>query len=169
MSSRLAYRTRQFWNALTGPRLPVPEAALTPQLTATQISLFHRLQPSEQAHACQIFEHLKAAGQTDPHLLTAALLHDIGKVPYPLSLADRVLVVLGMRFFKKSSRRWSEGKPTGLRRPFVVAAHHAEWGADLAQKADADPRTVELIRHHHHAQPGNDPLLSALQAADEDH
>jgi hypothetical protein len=130
------------------------------------------MQPSEQTHAHQMLERLRAAGQTDPDLLAAALLHDVGKVLVPLSLPDRVIIVLGKRFFRERARRWSEGTPSRLRRPFVVAAHHPEWGADLAEQAGASPRTIELIRHHQDIpssdDPLDDPLLVALQAADDE-
>ncbi len=166
--SRLAYRTRQFWNALPGPRKRVETGALLPHLTPAQIVLFRRMQPSEQAHAWQVLERLKAAGQTDPHLLAAALLHDVGKIMVPLSLLDRVVIVLGKRFFRRRARRWSEGTAGRLRRPFVVAAQHPAWGADLAGQAGASSRTVDLIRRHQDIPSADDSLLAALQAADEE-
>lgn len=169
MFSRLAYRTRQFWNALPGSRKRVGTGSLLPHLPPSQIVLFRRMQTSEQAHAYQMFEQLKAAGQTDPDLLAAALLHDIGKVLVPLSLLDRVVVVLGKRLFRRRAKRWSEGTPSGFRRPFVVAAHHPDWGADLAGQAGASPRTVDLIRRHQDIPTTDDPLLTALQAADEEY
>jgi hypothetical protein len=167
MPSRLLYRTRQFLNALPATRTPVKTEALLPHLSPLQIALFRRMQRSEQSHALQVFNLLKDAGQTDPDLLSAALLHDVGKVMFPLSLFDRVIIVLGKAFFPRQTVRWSEGKPNRFRRPFVVAARHPEWGADLAEQAGASPRTVELIRRHQDVLPGDDQALAALQAADD--
>jgi len=167
MLSRLAYRTHQFWNALTGSHVWVGTEALSPHLTLPQIDLFHSMQVSEQVHAFKVLEHLKASGQADPDLLAAALLHDAGKSLHPPTVLDRVIVVLGSHFFRKGTARWSEGTPAGLRRPFVVAAHHSAWGADLATRAGASPRTVELIRRHHDPLSSDDPLLIALQVADD--
>lgn len=171
MLSRLAYRTRQFWNTLPGSCRRVEIEMLLPHLPPSQIVLFRRMQPSEQTHAYQMFEQLNDSGQTDPDLLAAALLHDVGKVLVPLSLLDRVVIVLGKRFFQRRARRWSEGTPSRLRRPFVVAAHHPDWGADLAEQAGASSRTVDLIRRHQDPaspNPGSrtECLLAALQAAD---
>ena len=146
--SRLTYRARQFQSALFSSRKQVETEALLPHLTPSQMVLFRRMQPSEQAHAYQVLERLKSAGQTDPDLLTAALLHDVGKILFPLSLPDRVVIVLGKRFFRRKARRWSEGTPSGFRRPFVVAAQHPDWGADLAEQAGASSQTVDLIRRH---------------------
>jgi hypothetical protein len=166
--SRLAYRLRQFWNTLFAPRRPVEAAALLPHLNPAQIVLFRRMQPSEQAHALRALERLKGAGWSDPDLLAAALLHDVGKVLLPLSLLDRVVVVLGKRFFRQSIKRWSADRPDRYSRPFVVAAHHPQWGADLAAQAGASPRAVDLIRRHQDLPPLDDPLLIALQVADDE-
>jgi hypothetical protein len=167
MPSRLAYRTRQIWNALTATRKPVETSALLPHLSPAQITLFRRMHRSEQTHALNVLNLLKTAGQNDPDLLSAALLHDIGKVLFPLSIFDRVLIVLGKAFFPSLTRRWSEGTPEKHHRPFVVAARHPEWGADLAGQAGASPRTVELIRHHQDSPCDDDGDLAALQAADD--
>jgi HD domain len=170
--SRLAYRTRQFANVLISPRKRVESETLLLYLSPSQIILFQRMQPSEQRHAARMLEQLKMSGQSDPDLLAAALLHDSGKVLYPLSLFDRVIIVLGKHFFKRRARHWSEGAASGLRRPFVVAAKHPEWGAELAEQAGATSRTADLIRHHQDPpcpNPGTttERLLAALQAADE--
>jgi hypothetical protein len=172
MIARLAYRSRQFWNALLGSRKYLTDEALFPYLTPVQQLLFRQMQPSEQAHAYQLLKRLETAGQTNADLLAAALLHDVGKILYPLSILDRVMIVLGKRFFSRAVQHWAEGTPSGLRLPFVVAERHAEWGADLAAQAGATSRTVELIRRHQEP-PLPDPssqterLLAALQAADD--
>ena len=91
----------------------------------------------------------------------------------PLSIFDRVVIVLGKHFFRKAALRWADGTPRGWRRPFVVSERHAGWGADLACQAGATPLAVELIRRHHD-RPIRNPdsetecLLAALQAADEE-
>jgi hypothetical protein len=130
------------------------------------------MQPAEQVHAYQIFKRLETAGQTTPDLLKAALLHDVGKILVPLSIFDRVVIVLGKYLFRKAALRWAEGTPHAWRLPFVVAEQHAEWGADLASQAGASPLTVELIRRHHDSPVRNpdsqiEHLLAALQAADD--
>ena len=172
MPPRLAYRARQFWNAMPGTRKRVKADALLPYLTPPQIIIFYQMQPSEQVHAYRMLEQLGKSGQTDPDLLAAALLHDVGKILSPLSLLDRVVIVLGHRLFPRCSRRWGDGRLNRLHRPFIVAAHHPDWGADLAMRAEASTVAVELIRRHQQPFPDNpdtdrDQLLAALQAADE--
>jgi HD domain len=169
--SRLTYRSRQFWNALLSPGKRVTSEALLLHLTSAQFILFRRMQPAEQLHAYQIFKRLQVSGQATPELLTAALLHDVGKILVPLSIFDRVVIVLGKHLFRRAALRWAEGTPHGWRLPFVVAEHHAGWGADLASQAGAPALAVELIRRHHdgpgqNLDPDTEHLLAALQAAD---
>jgi hypothetical protein len=144
MLSRLLYRFRQFLSALTVSTKRIESLALLPHLSPSQVKLFRRMQPSEQVHAFEVCERLSASGQTDPDLLVAALLHDAGKVHAPLSLLERVMVVLGKRFFRRRSALWGQGAARGLQRPFVVAARHAEWGSQLAESGTSP--TVFLIR-----------------------
>ncbi len=165
--SRLAYRTRQFKLVFLGSWHPIPDENLTPLLTPSLLALFRSMTSSEQAHSFAVLQRLQAQGYSDPDLLTAALLHDVGKTLSPLSTIDRVLVVLAKRFLPRLAQRWGAGKPGRLARPFVTAACHPAWGADLAQKAGASPRTCDLIRRHQDADPGDDPLLLALQSADD--
>jgi putative nucleotidyltransferase with HDIG domain len=171
MLSRLTYRSRQFRNTLFGSRKQIPSEAVLAYLTPAQFSLFQRMQPSEQEHAYSICRSLEITGQSNPDLFTAALLHDVGKILHPLSIFERVMVVMGKYLFRGATRRWAAGTPRGLRRPFVVAANHARWGAELARQAGATPLAVDLIRRHHEALLPNpawlvERLLAALQSAD---
>jgi len=95
------------------------------------------------------------------------------KTLHPLSIFDRVIIVLGKRLFPRRVMRWAEGAPKGLCLPFVVAEHHAQWGAELAADAGATPLTVELIRRHQEppfpaSSSQTEQLLAALQAADDE-
>jgi hypothetical protein len=165
--ARLAYRSRQFRRALM-PKAPVADASLEPFLSPEQIKLFRQMHPSEQVHAFYVLEQLRFIGYTDPDLMTAALLHDVGKVRAPLSLLDRVLVVLGKHFFPAVAKRWGDGEPRGLRRPFVTAYQHPAWSADLASAAGVSSRTCDLIRQHQSHPASEDRLLAALQSVDDE-
>jgi hypothetical protein len=165
--ARLAYRFRQFRLAFLGPWPPVPDEALSPYLSPALITIFRRMTPAEQVHSLSVLECLRDSGQTAPDLLAAALLHDVGKSLSPLFVWERTLIVLGKRFFPRAVERWGQGEPRGPRRPFVVAVHHPAWGADLVAAAGASPRTVDLVRRHQDLSMADDPLLAALQQADD--
>jgi hypothetical protein len=171
-NSRLLYRASQFWHALLATKEGVETRAIQSYLSPTQIVLFRRMHPSEQSHAFHVFNRLKESGQDNPDLLTAALLHDIGKILSPLSIWERVEIVLGQHFFPKAAKQWSGGKPLGPRHPFVVAEHHPAWGASLAAQTGASAQAVALINRHHEAlaelpASATDRLLEALQHADD--
>ena len=171
-TSRLTYRVNQFWRALRTPARVVDTGQISPCLSPSQMALFRQMQPSEQWHASLVVQRLKEAGQDHPALLTAALLHDGGKILYPLSPLERAVIVLGKKFFPRLASRWGKGTRRDFRRPFIVAERHAEWGADLAARAGASTMTVNLIRRHQDApleKPRSleDRLLRALQSADE--
>lgn len=172
---RLCYRARQFWQALSSRPSPgviaKAEAVLSPPL----MTLFTGMQPNEQAHALKVLEALQVQGETDPDLLAAALLHDAGKQRCPLRLWQRVAIVLVQAASPALSRRLGEQPAAdcpGWRKAFIVAAQHAEWGAELAQQAGISPLAATLIRRHQLRAPADsqcreDILLHKLQAVDD--
>jgi hypothetical protein len=171
--SQAIYRTRQFWLAWRAPSLKDHDLASACKiLTAEQMQLFSRLQPSEQVHALRVLQTVQQHGERDPDLHAAALLHDIGKVRAPLRLWERVLIVLVRGFFPKRARIWGYGQCRGWRRPFVVAEQHPVWGGQMAAEVGATPLAASLIRRHQSpnqlepVSPGEDRLLEILQQAD---
>jgi hypothetical protein len=169
---RLIYRIQQYRQAIWPPSQAVETDQVRTHLTPPQLALFRQLQPSEQWHAFTVLQKLKSYRQNNPDLLAAALLHDIGKILYPLKSWERALIVVMRRVAPRRVQRWGQETPQGLSRPFVVACHHAEWGADLAERAGASKLTVKLIRHHEDtvmesSASRHDRFLRLLQQADD--
>lgn len=151
---RLFYRGRQFWLALhhrpAARELEQAHRILGPELFA----LFLQMQPGEQVHSIRVMQQLVTQGESHPDLLTAALLHDVGKIRRKLRLWERVWIVL-VRFIGGSrSRRWGRPMDGDLshlpfwKQPLVVAEQHPAWGADMVAAAGGSPVTVWLIRFH---------------------
>lgn len=187
----ILYRFRQFWQAIYAVPSPEDLSLATTVLNPDQLNLFARLQRSEQAHSLLVFKKLYAQCQQDPiefqaDLLAAALLHDVGKSCYPLSLWERVLIVLANVVFPDRIRGWggtpkincedysggsSGWRELGWRRPFVIAEQHPRWGAEMVEKAGSSQLTVALICRHQDApqlpaKTNEDCLLFWLQSAD---
>jgi len=159
---RLRYRARQLWHALTATPAPADLELARQTLSPAQMELFLQLQPNEQAHSLQIYRQLREPKPVDEDLLVAALLHDVGKISYPLRPWERVWIVIGKAFLPAKAVEWGQARPRGWKRPFVIAEQHAAWGADLAARAGTSPTAISLIRRHQLAlnQPESDPVVS---------
>ncbi len=167
----LAYRATQFFRARSAKSLAPNHALIETHLSPPLAQYFFRLSHADQTHALRVLQYLLQQGEQDPNLLSAALLHDIGKVRAQPQLMGRILVVLAHWLFPNLVLKWASGKPTGLRRPFVIAGQHADWGAEILEEAGAPETVVELVRRHHDppseiARTEIDRLLKRLQLAD---
>jgi len=175
---RILYRIRQFWRvALKNDSNDLEQ--VQSQLSPAQWVLFRQLQPAEQEHALRLLRKLLDQGEYQPDLLVAALLHDVGKLRYRLNPVERAMVVLVQAILPEQARRWGnlppggwEGLP-GWHKAFILAEHHAEWGAEMAHRAGLSPLGENLIRKHHHPHNGEageveNYLLHKLWAVDND-
>ncbi len=163
---RARHRVAQFFRTLSAPFLRLDETYAAAHLSPKLLTLFRQMPRAEQHHGIAVCRALEAYGYHDPDLLTAALLHDVGKSRMPPWVFERVLVVLGEHYLPQQAAHWARGEPRGWRRGFVTRRMHPTWGAELAQRAGASPRVVELILRHHQSA-GEDTSLAALQAMDE--
>lgn len=169
---RATYRVQQFWRVVRAG--PLPDEAwdeIGGVLSPLQLVLFRRQSYNEQQHGYRVMHKLRAAGYDAPDLLAAALLHDVGKTVAPIRWWDRVVVVLVEALLPGMARDWGQGPPRGWRRPFVVRARHADWGAAEVLAAESTPITVTLVRHHQdelstEVRSEADRLLHLLQWAD---
>jgi hypothetical protein len=173
MMHRNLHRAGQFWRYLSTLALPpADEADVDRVLSPALAALFRQMIPGEQAHSLRVMRWLIAHQHTQPELLQAALLHDVGKVCAPLNIFERVVTVFGHKLFPKQSSRWAQRQPQGWSKAFVVARHHADWGADMVARAGAAPLTVNLIRRHQtrvtRLLTPEDELLRWLQRADDE-
>lgn len=170
---RAWYRAEQFWRALRAEALPATAfAEIAALLTPAELALFQQFDAGEQTHSYAVLQTLRRAGHTQPDLLTAALLHDVGKTKSPLTVWDRVVIVIGHKLWPQRAKAWGQGAAQGWQRPFVVKAQHPAWGAEMATAVGSRPRTIYLIRHHQDPLPASpqteeEQLLAQLQWADD--
>ncbi len=166
------HRLDQGLRALAAWTRPVDDALAARYLSPELAALYRRMRRSERQHSLRVLRRLLDAGQTDPDLLAAALLHDVGKVRTRFWLPEKVLVVLVKALAPGAYRRWGSGPARGWRRPFAVSIQHPAWGADMVAAAGGSPLAVELVRRHADhldgpPQTGADRLLLALQSVDD--
>lgn len=166
------YRVGQFLRALTAHqavskrRLRRATAILSPEARR----LFARQAPQDQRHALDVYEALLEQGHMDEDLLTAALLHDVGKAAVNASPWRRGLFVLTECFAPGAVARRSQ-RGGGSHRGFLATyASHPQIGARWAKAAGCSTVTVDLISRHEQrvdkSKTERDRLLRALQAAD---
>jgi hypothetical protein len=168
------YRARQFFHNLSAHPQPsdlrTAQAFLTPPLYA----LFCELDSADQAHSLKVFKTLQNEGEEDKDLLSAALLHDIGKAHVKPTLWERILAVLAGPFIGKRWESWADDNARGWRKAFVIAAAHPDWGADMVLQAGGSQRLGRLIRYHQRKTlngltPDEVYLVRRLQNADSRH
>lgn len=161
---RWSYRARQFRKAWAGGLTPAERAEVARVLAAPLATLFHGMRPEAQRHAFDVYTTLCRAGWTDPDLLAAALLHDVAKGRLnPLHRA--AWVVAGA--VSPRVRAWvAVHTPLGVWLGLRTNHQHAAAGAEILAQAGARPQVVRLVREHYQ-NAADDPLLRALQQADD--
>jgi putative nucleotidyltransferase with HDIG domain len=164
------YRIRQFVSA-AGSWLQREDTHIARRhLPPAAVDLYQAMPRHDRQHALKVFHCLQEREYTDPDLLAAALLHDVGKTAHPqgaLSLWHRVIFVLMRAFWPGLLEKIGRNQPGSWRWPFFVQQHHAAIGAELARQAGCSPETAQLIRHHEDPSAAADSdQLRALVAAD---
>jgi len=140
-------RVRQFLAAVRARVSDNEIAVLERYLAPSQRDLFQEMSPIDQRHCLDVFNALLQQRRTDPDVLRAALLHDAGKTG--IHLWHRVAGVLLEAFWPTLLEKLAVNRPQSWLYGFYIYRHHAELGAELAERSGCSPPVVELIRGHH--------------------
>lgn len=165
-------RVRQTLQAISAWSRPVDDTLAASYLSPALLALYRQMSRSDRQHHLRVLRHLLADGHTEPALLVAALLHDVGKTRARFGVFDRILATVVKKIAPQYFAEWGKGEPRGWRRPFVISAQHPAWGAEMLVAAGAEPLAVALTRLHQddlsqlHELPLK-TLLGYLQAADD--
>jgi hypothetical protein len=124
-------------------RVPAREReSLLPWLTPAQLAIFDGMHLADRRHGLDVVASLRAAGERDPEVLLAGLLHDAGKGP--TGMIPRVVYSLGRAYGPRIEGM--AGWLPGMRASLDRLHRHPETSARMAAAAGCAPRTVELIR-----------------------
>jgi hypothetical protein len=97
---------------------------------------------ADRRHGLDVVAALRTAGESDPEVLLAGLLHDAGKGD--TGMLPRIVHALG-----QARITWpalAVVRLPGMRAALSRLRDHAETSARLAEEAGCTVRTVELIR-----------------------
>lgn len=155
-------RVRQFLAAITARVSEEEMAVLEQHLEPSQLDLFQGMSPIDQRHCLDVFNALLQKGHSEPDLLRAALLHDVGK--RGIRLWHRVTGVLLEAFRPTLLEKLAVNRPQSWLYGFYIYRHHADLSAELAEHNDCSPSVVEIIRQHH--TPAESEQVKALWDAD---
>lgn len=166
-SKQFAYRMRQFRRAVGARVTPDELAMVAALLTPGEWRLFMAMPLYDRRHCLDVYATLLAAGEREPLLLRAALIHDCGKVDdagQPMSLGWYVLATVLKRI---PGLYLAVARLGGGRNPVAIYAEHAWRGARMAAAAGSPPELVAALRHYHDPQPSGYAAL--LKWADDQH
>ena len=156
------HRVGQFIGHLTARVEPAEVAGARHLLPDAGWPLFAAMPTADRRHALDVAARLLAAGQTEPDLLAAALLHDAAK-GHRMRLWHRVAGVLLGAAAPRALARLASPDERSWRYPFDLYLHHSALSAAAALRAGCSPRTADLIRGS--TDPSDAPLLAALRRA----
>jgi HD-like signal output (HDOD) protein len=157
-------RIRQAITHATSSKSPTVPSNLRRLLVDDAWEGFTRLAAADQRHLIDVATRLADQGN-DLDLVTAGLLHDIGKAisEGSIHLVDRVVYVLLPRPFQGWAGRYPKHIIT---RGVAALYHHPNRGADLVLAWGYPDRVAWLIRHHERRDI-DDPQLQSLIVADD--
>ncbi len=177
---RAKYRLTQGLRALTAFRRTPDVQTAARFLNLPQLTLFRSLPRMEQLHALNVLRDALSIplpvedSRAVDDLAVAALLHDCGKIRYPVRVWQKTLPVLVKKASPTLFYQLAERDPQHwVWRGFAVKQHHPAWGAQLAAQAGGiSERALWLIEHHQDSAAQwqghiHASLLHALQTADE--
>ncbi len=145
----VVYRLQQGVRALFAFSQGVDWALAERYLSPPLLALFRQMDRGEQLHSLAVLRDVLAQGDTPTDLAVVALLHDVGKSRYPISVWQKTWAVIVRAFAPRLYYQWSNGSPLNLwQRPFVVYEKHPLWSAELLRSAGASEAACWLAAHH---------------------
>jgi hypothetical protein len=178
MTRRASHLARRFFGALRPGRPRTSDVAWVELvLDPPELELWARMANHDRRHSIAVARRVQhalagSAGADDPRWISAALLHDVGKLDAGLGVLGRVAATLaGAAAGHDMAEAWSEKR--GVTRRFGLYLRHAELGETRLRVIGARPEAAAWAGAHHDASGWGElafpvGVVAALDAADDD-
>ena len=145
---------RFFWSIRSGEVDPADDRWARSLLSAAEGRLWDSMNSLDRAHSVAVARRVarrarETATEMPEWVMTAALLHDVGKADADLPTWARVFTaLLDPLVPERTAASWSRRQGTVGR----IGRHltYTEVGASMLETAGSDPRVVAWAREHHH-------------------
>ncbi|HTN99844.1 MAG TPA: HD domain-containing protein [Microthrixaceae bacterium] len=144
------HRAGRFFRSLTAGA-PSPEATAWAEchLSVGEQRAFARLGPGDRSHSIGVAKAVEAnLGDEGDWVITAALLHDIGKSVPGLGTYGRVIATIcGALVGQDMADHWAE--KSGMTRRIGLYLKYPVLGVDILELAGSDERVIAWSAEHH--------------------
>lgn len=142
----MIYRIKQFFWALTAQITQEEEKLIKQYLLPQEIELFDKLKVYEQKHSVNVAKALQEDSTYDnqKEMIRVGLLHDIGKIKYPIGPIRKSIMVLLDKFTKGKIAQYNQVK--------MVCCYyeHPQIGYEvLKERGGYSEEFLEIIQKHH--------------------
>lgn len=160
----MIYRIKQFYEAMTAELTEEDHFFVKSYLTQAEQKIFNKLSTDSQKHCIKVARLLaeqKIDLMSKNELIKLGLLHDIGKIYYPLHPIEKGIMVILNKLTKGRVKRFSKFK--------MVKGYyeHAELGYGLLlDRGGYSQAFLQAVRDHHVSKP-KELITRVLQQADD--
>lgn len=146
------YRIRQFIWSVTSKLTEEDRIFMQKHLNKVESELFYKLPVYEQKHSINVARDVKSVYDNPSSfkcdyekekLIKAALLHDIGKAEFKLSVIDKGILVILNKVTKGNLKKLTNVKKIDC------YYNHGERGYNILKKYGYDEEFLGLIKNHH--------------------
>lgn len=146
IGGKMIYRIKQFFWALTAQITQEEQKFIKHYLSPQEIELFDKLKIYEQKHSVNVAKALQKDITYDnpKEMIRVGLLHDIGKIKYPIGPVRKSIMVLLDKFTKGKIAQYNQLK--------MVRCYyeHPQIGYEmLKERGGYSKEFLEIIQKHH--------------------
>ena len=149
------YRVKQFIWGIESYFKQIDYEYIKTYLNKDEIKMFDKLKKSDKYHCIRVCQDSlrlvkeKKLKIDEYKLGKAALLHDIGKSEYHLSLIEKSAIVLLDKFSKGNLKKYDNIKQIN------IYYNHPKIGYEILKSKNYDKELLEVVRYHHVAKKKN--------------